>query len=302
MRDLSRVLRATATNMFAGLAPGWYVRLSGQTGRGDPSQESARDIAEYFLECFDDYLQRLGLTRSDADERFQGRTVVEYGPGDLPGVAALFVAYGARHVYCVDRFAMVHLDGKNLDVLRALRQLLPEPQAGRIASLIKTDPSGRSVIDADRISYVVRPHGFSGLASAADLVVSRAVLEHVDDLEGSFKDMRRALKPGCTALHLVDLRSHGLHRHNPLDFLEWSPSLWSLMFSNKGVPNRWRIDRYRDIVASLDVEDVEFTVTKQASADDVAVVRPRLDARFKDTSDVDLGVLGFWLSFRKPAV
>lgn len=300
MRDLTKVLRATATNAVAGIAPSWYVRLTGQTGRGDAALESAGDIAEYFLQCFDDYLPRLGVTRDDAPARFDGCTVIEYGPGDLPGVAALFVAHGARRVYCIDRFAMVHLDAKNLEVLRCLQRLLPEPQASRIASLVKTGPSGQPVMDGDRIEYVVRPHGFSGLDSVADLVISRAVLEHVDDLEGTFRDMRAALKPGCPALHLVDLRSHGLHRRNPLDFLEWPSWLWAAMFSNKGVPNRWRLDRYRDIVDRLSVEGITIDVTRSASAADVADVRPGLAAQFRDVSDADLAALGFWLSFRKP--
>lgn len=300
MRDLTKVLRATATNAVAGIAPSWYVRLTGQTGRGDAALESAGDIAEYFLQCFDDYLSRLGLARDEAPSRFEGCTVVEYGPGDLPGVAALFVAHGARKVYCIDRFAMVHLDAKNLEVLRCLQRLLPEHQAARIASLVKDGPAGQPILDADRIAYVVRPHGFSGLDSVADLVISRAVLEHVDDLEGTFRDMRAALKPGCTALHLVDLRSHGLHRRNPLDFLEWPTWLWAAMFSNKGVPNRWRLDRYRDIVAQLAVEAVKIDVTREASAADVADVRPRLAQQFRSVADADLAALGFWLGFRKP--
>lgn len=300
MRDVAIVLRATATNMLAGIAPALYVRLTGQTGRGDSSLESPRDIAKYFLDSFDDYLAHLGIDRSRAAEELSDRVVVEYGPGDLPGVAALFVAYGARLAYCVDRFAMVQLGPKNVEVLRCLQQALPEPQASRFATLWQDDGAGLGRLDDDRIRYVVRPHGFSGLDGEADLVVSRAVLEHVDDLPGTFDDMRRAMRPGAIALHLVDLRSHGLHRRNPLDFLEWPVWAWSLMFSNKGVPNRWRIDRYRDIVSRLEVSDVALDVTRRADAADVSAIRQRLARQFRDIDDADLGVLGFWLRFRKP--
>lgn len=301
MREVVPVIRATATNLLAGVAPGLYLRLTGQTGRGDASMETAREVAEYFFESFDAYLARMGADREHAEAHVSGMTLLEYGPGDLPGVAMLFLAHGARKVYCVDRFEMVRFSEKNLQVLRCMQQMLPEPQAARFGQLLCEGPDGQVGLDAQRIPYVVRPHGFSGLEEEADLIVSRAVLEHVDDLDGTFRDMRRALKAGGMALHQVDLRSHGLHRRNPLDFLEWPQWLWSLMFSNKGVPNRWRVNRYREILAGLGVSEVSTEVTASARADDVADVRPRLAGPFRGLSDADLAVLGLWVRFRRPA-
>jgi len=100
-------------------------------------------------------------------------------------------------------------------------------------------------------------------------------------------------------VHQVDLRSHGLHESNPLDFLEPSEALWSLMFSHKGVPNRWRVDRYREIVAGLPLVLLRLEPTARAEAQDVQRVRARLAPPFRDTSDEDLAWLGFWLVARK---
>ena len=113
--------------------------------------------------------------------------------------------------------------------------------------------------------------------------------------------MKQAMKPGAVALHQVDLKSHGLHQRNPLDFLEWSPIVWSMMYSHKGSPNRWRVDRYRDIVADLGVCNVKFEPTMRADDNDVSAVRPRLAHPFRDLDVEDLRWLGMWLRFEKRA-
>ncbi|MEO8187499.1 MAG: methyltransferase domain-containing protein [Burkholderiaceae bacterium] len=299
MLDPVRVARAIATNQIARFAPSVYLQMTAQTGRGDSSTESAVEIAQYFKASVADYLARVGLSPVDAPGYFGGKTIIEYGPGDFPGVAVLLAAYGAAKVYCVDRFAMVNLGEKNLQVLEALAKDLDEPARSRLAELRTGAVGGQQPFAPDKIEYVVKPSGLSGLRKQADLVISRAVLEHVDDLQRTFEDMLHAMRPGATALHLVDLKSHGLHTRNALDFLECAPWLWSLMYSHKGVPNRWRINRYRDIVAALHVTHVEFEVTTRTDPSLADEVRPRLSYAFRDVSSADLQCLGFWLRFDK---
>jgi SAM-dependent methyltransferase len=127
------------------------------------------------------------------------------------------------------------------------------------------------------------------------LVVSRAVLEHVNDLPATFRDMRRALAPDGVALHLVDLKSHGLHRRNPLDFLTWPDVLWTLMYSCKGVPNRLRPGDYRAAAQAAGLEIASMVATGRARREDVTEVRPHLAAPFRGLSDDELAWLGFWM-------
>jgi hypothetical protein len=47
-------------------------------------------------------------------------------------------------------------------------------------------------------------------AASLDLMFSQAVLEHVDDLEGTYKAMSLWLKPGGYASHVIDFTAHGL--------------------------------------------------------------------------------------------
>ena len=301
MSEAVRVVRAVATNQLARYAPALYVRATGQTGRGDRDSETVHDVAAYFRDCIEDYRAILGPAGAAADSFVDGTTVLEYGPGDVPGVALLLLAMGARKVYCVDRFPMVALGDKNVAVIEALRATLPTALRSRFDAAFNVPGSPRSGFRADRLEYLVTPHGESGLRGEVDLVLSRAVLEHVDDLDAIFADMVQAMRPGARAAHQVDLRSHGLHRSNPLDFLAPSPALWSLMFSHKGVPNRWRVDRYRAIVARLPVEVLRIEATHRADAADVTRVRPELAAPFRALSDEDLSWLGFWLVFRRKA-
>lgn len=299
--DPVRVLRAVAMNQLARFAPGTYVRVTGQTGRGAAAEEGASDIAQYFRDCVDAYFERLQLRPTNVPAYLEGKTLMEYGPGDLPGVAALMVARGARKVYCVDRFPLVNLSPKNARVLANLIDGCHGAERDRLVACL-ADPSDPAAGFApQRIEYLVRPSGLSGLESAVDLVFSRAVLEHVDDLDATFSDMVAALRPGALAIHQVDLRSHGLHKANPLDFLAWSPTLWDWMYSAKGVPNRWRIDKYRAVVEKLPVDLLALDSTKHAAAEHLAEVREVLAAPFKGVSDHDLSCLGFWLLMRKRA-
>jgi hypothetical protein len=211
----------------------------------------------------------------------------------------LMVALGAEKVYCVDRFRLLALGAKNVAVVRRLQEALPVAARRRLDECFIEPGMPTSGFRPDRIEYIVRPGGLSGLRDRIDLVISRAVLEHVDDLPALFVDMVAAMRDGALAAHLVDLRSHGLHRRNPLVFLTPPSRLWKRLYSHKGVPNRWRVDTYRSILATLPVSLVKLETTMRAEPRDVIDVRPGLAKEFRDLSDDDLSCLGFWLVFRK---
>ena len=301
MSKIRRVVQATLTNQIARYAPELYVQLTGQTGRG--AEEIYLDtVGDYFQKCFDDYFDRLGIEKAGQAEFLQGKRILEYGPGDVPGVALLMVAHGAKQVVCVDRFPMVRMSPKNVEIVKLMLERLTENPRERGRNCLKQPHHPEAGFSPEHIEYLVQPSGLAGLHNEIDLVISRAVLEHVNDLQASFTDMYAALKPGGIAIHLVDLKSHGLHLNNPLDFLAWPNWLWSLMYSAKGVPNRLRANAYRDAVARSGFELVEMTPTLLADPADVLAVRPELAHPFTHLSDEDLSWLGFWLICRKPAV
>jgi len=295
------IMKAIASNQIARFAPGLYVKLTGQTGRGDSATETSADIAQYFRQCVTDYLDTLDIPSNGRADFLQDKVVLEYGPGDIPGVALLLVAYGARKVYCVDRFPLVSIASKNLDVIHQLANMLSESERQRFDQCFKNPQAPEEGFNSERIEYLVRPNGVSDLQGEVDIVLSRAVLEHVNDLDATFKDMKAAMKKGAVSVHQVDLRSHGLHVSNPLDFLTPPMWLWQLMHSHKGVPNRWRADRYETIVERLGVERMVFRPTTLYVTEQVATIRPLLPAAFRHVSDEQMSWQGFWLAFRKNA-
>ena len=297
-KDLFRVFRAVVTNQLAAVATRPYLRLTAQTGRGS-EEESPDQVANYFRQCFDKYLDIMGAGTGNANAFLTDKTVLEYGPGDIPGTALLFYAYGAKKVICVDRFPMIALSTKNISVLKELVDMLSGDPRERALSSLKTYGDHSTGFKDQSISYRVRKNGISGICGEADLVVSRAVLEHVNDLRASLQDIHDALRRDGMGIHLVDLKSHGLHQANPLDFLRWPAWLWRMMYSNKGYPNRWRVDRYRMILDSMKFSSVEIRPTAFAKLNEVNAMRPHLAPPFRHLSDDDLQCLGFWLIVRK---
>src|SRR3569833_2594771 len=93
-KEVTRVVRAVATDQLARLAPKSYLRLTGQTGRG-AEEETPAEIAAYYRRCFADYLAVLGLAEREARDYLDRKRILEYGPGDMPGMAMVFYGGGA---------------------------------------------------------------------------------------------------------------------------------------------------------------------------------------------------------------
>jgi hypothetical protein len=288
------------TNQLARHAPQAYVHLTGQTGRGSEPQ-SPEEIANYFLDCFDDYRARLDKVGLSLEDVIRGNEVLEYGPGDVPGVALLMYAHGAAAVSCADRFRLVNPSEKNCRVLGCLVEGLAPAARQRARHVFRFDGRPESGLREEAISYRVTGDGLVHERQRYALAYSRAVLEHVNDLAGTFGDMWSALRPGGVGVHEVDLKSHGLHRDTPLDFLCWPERAWRLMHSNKGFPNRWRVDAYRRQIVTYGFEQLLLEPIELADAASITAVRPRLAHQFRELGEEDLSWLSFWMILRRPS-
>jgi SAM-dependent methyltransferase len=297
--DPIRIFRAVVTNFIAYVSPTYYLAITKQTGRGS-SDTAPVEIADYFYKCFEDYMSQLSIPLAQETEFLKGKTLLEYGPGDTPGVALVFYAFGAESVVLVDRFSMLKLNEQNRAIITALIDKLPGMQKTRALEAFKVSGDVTSGFKEDVISYRTHPKGLSCLNESIDLIYSRAVLEHVDDLDASFSDMYNALKPNGLAVHQVDLKSHGLHKSNPLDFLVWPAWLWRLMYSGKGVPNRLRLDKYREVAGQSGMQTLKIEHTATAAWQDIIAVKGKLAPLFSRVSDEDLSCLGFWMHLNKP--
>ncbi len=156
-----------------------------------------------------------------------------------------------------------------------------------------------------------------------DLIVSRAVLEEVYQIDRAFAVMDRLLRPGGALIHKIDLRDYGLFSRkgfHPLEFLTIPNALYAAMSCYSAIPHRYRIDYYRDKMRALGY-DARLFITRIAGCateldphrtairpgvdygpeqiELIQAIRPRLAAPFRNLPDEDLLAAGVFLSARK---
>lgn len=297
LSDAVRIARAVLTNILARASPRTYVRYTGETGRGR-AVLAPHDTALYFLECVHEYMDVLGVPRHRT-EFWLGKRVIEYGPGDLPGVGLLLAGFGAQSVLCVDRFPLVQFGDHQLKTISAIASVLPDDECRRRMWSCFVDPRDPdAALGVGPLQYSVSRCGLVGGRAKADIVLSRAVLEHVHDLSAIFRDIAHSLGPNGISVHKVDLKSHGLHRHHRLDFLTWPEALWRVMFSHKGAPNRLRVDSYRAAALAANLVVERLDPCEVADASEVQQIRSYLARPFRELSEQDLSWLSFWISVR----
>lgn len=296
-KDALRFVKAFASNQLARIAPKTYVNLTNQTGRSssDDSSEASLQVARYFIQCFRDYGEQLDLNEQEFSDYLKGKSVLEYGPGDILGIALLLYAHGAERVNCVDRFPLSRLSEKNISIYQHLLDSLDSDKRARAdnAFNIKGDPA--SGFKAEAVNYKITENGLSNANRQYDLVISRAVLEHVNDLEKTMQDIKQSMKAGGISIHQVDLKSHGLDRYAELDFLTWPTLLYKAMYSHKGFPNRWRIDKYKQLAECSKLHIKKLTPTSKLEPEQISAIYPSLAKEFRHISPSDLCWKGFWI-------
>jgi SAM-dependent methyltransferase len=211
-----------------------YVTKSGTTHQAFSLQESM----QYIKDVFSDYQKVSGK------DRFIGK-VAEIGPGDSNGVALMFLAYGASHVDLADRFY-------------SLRDIAQQEQITQ--KLIAEQPVLKDIYP-NLAQCCVRHYGeqacgekFFDNNNGYNFIISRSVLEHVDDPEIVLKKAYDALSPGGMLINKVDLRDHGMVTPfgYKLKFLEFPKLIYRLMTYGSGFPNRFLFHRYKEVLTKLD--------------------------------------------------
>ena len=121
------------------------------------------------------------------------------------------------------------------------------------------------------------------------------VLEHVRDLDDLFASLREATTDDAVLIHKVDLRSHGFHLTNDLDFLRFPVREWDAMTSHTGEPNRLRASDYLHLARRHGFAVAHFSAARTLPRSAVERVRPELAEPFASMSVDELSVVGIWL-------
>lgn len=303
----------------------WLVRE--RLGLGNPTgamgathrrPDLERSVA-YIDRVFNDYLRYGDLEAAD----LEGKAVLELGPGDSYGVALRFLAAGAARVHAVERVLAWSDPVYQRQVYEAIVAGLPAVERKRAEAVLdlsgeeaRFDPAALSVEEG-----VPFEEASAGLVdSSFDVIVSRAVVEHIFDTDTAFAEMARLLTPTGTMAHKIDIEDHGLFTGaglHPLTFMTIPAPLYRLMIENTGQPNRKPLPYYRRLAERLGLDarlfvsnligregelvpHLEVVPAAELAAPEALVeeIRPKLVEPFRSMTATDLAVSGVFLVAR----
>ena len=277
--------------------------------------------------CYSVWLRHLVMAHNSGLNDFPLR-VAELGPGDSIGIGLAALLSGSERYFAFD--VVRHADLKrNLHIFDELIELFQltadipgEDEFPRIKPCLSSysfpfdilgesrlkaalEPSRianirASIIDNNRedsmISYKVPWYDIHDLdTEKIDMIYSQAVLEHVEELEGTYRAMHEWLRPDGFMSHQIDFKCHGTAD-------EWnghwrySDSLWKLIKGRR--PYLINREPYSTHVMLL--LDTGFKVVhEQRSLAASAMERSSLAERFAGLSDNDLTTSGVFIQALK---
>lgn len=277
----------------------------------------------YINQQYQDYLQYGQISAHS----IEGKRILELGFGDNVGVALRFLADGASHVACIDKFYSKRDDDQQRRIYQRLRETLNETQRARFDQAV--DLSSGIEINSEQLSCI---YGFDvedcdelSESEPFDLILSRAVIQDIYNPRPAFIAMDKLLRDGGFMLHKIDLSDQGMFRDNemnPLTFLTISESVYQRMATDSAISNRKLVNYYKALMselrydAKLLITDVCGTEGKgdlrphkeildydsqrvRAARGFVRDIRPRLTSNFRDLSDEELMIAGVFLVARK---
>jgi hypothetical protein len=169
-----------------------------------------------------------------------------------------------------------------LDEARLERALAP-PRVAAIRQALQR--LGERVDGGIEMSYVAYRYNAHVLAErSVDMLVSQAVMEHVDDPAGTYASLARWLRPDGFASHVIDFRSHGTA---PTWDGHWtySDTTWRLVRGRRKfvISNRLPLSMHHRLLEEAGFDIVRTVRTTQPAA----VARPELAPRFVALTEED---------------
>lgn len=275
------ILRECIANCLMGIP---LIR-SWRVSRGRTASSIVDQQVQLILDQFDFFIESIGW------ENVRNKTVLEIGPGDSIPLGLLFLGAGAKRYVTVDRF---------------LGDVSSESAKRLYQGLIKSAP--RRVQDGWQ-EMGINPHLYPDINSGSfeqiklvrksieetnldesvrgDIILSFNVIEHLQNVPQACINMSGLLNPDGMMIHRVDYGPHAYRHKNPLMFLTLSNTLWSLMGSNRGAPNRLRHAHILQALKSSGFNSID-RVTHRYSQEDLKSVKPFISKEFSGLNYEDL--------------
>ncbi|HEX5734106.1 MAG TPA: methyltransferase domain-containing protein [Blastocatellia bacterium] len=281
------------------------------------------DSVAYINSTYEDYLRYAELSPG----AIRGKRVLEIGHGDNLGVALRFLAAGAAEVVCLDKFYSKRDPERQREIYLALRAELDGEARRRFDEVI--DLTSSTEIISDRLKSVygtgIEDAVYLFGADSFDLIISRAVLQSIQEIDAALASMERLLAGGGAMAHKIDLRDLGMFTcggMHPLTFLTIQDSLYRRMTSATDKSNRRLAGYYSKKIAEVGLESKIFITEIVGQSEEIIPhkekivpgvdysdaslalineIRPRLNAKFKHLPDEELLVSSIFLVAGKPA-
>lgn len=270
--------------------------------------------------CYSVWLRHLVMAQGTGLNTLP-QVIAELGPGDSLGIGLAALISGSQKYYALDAVKHANTD-RNLEIFDELVSLFrnktpipaddefpdvrPKLSNYAFPSDILHEPRMQSALSSSRLSEIRESLKSSNAAGSiisykapwsrvdviepqsVDMIYSQAVLEHVDDLNGAYSNMRVWLKPNGYLSHQIDFKCH-----NTAD--EWnghwtySDLMWRLI--RGGRPYLINREPYSTHISILQSENFDILCDVKAELES-RITPSQLAPRFKSMKSSDLVVSG----------
>jgi len=232
------------------------------TGHSKPVNLSARDSSAEALRRDVDYAVQIGQNYirllPDGRDTLVGKTILEIGPGINFGSTLLVAAMGARAMVA-DRFLSPWDSDYHPKFYTLLRQWICSNVTGADLRALDSILLNGGYTPESVGCYQVPLESLKGIAdNSVDIVFSNAVLEHLSDPQGSFRQLARISRRNALGYHQVDFRDHN-DFSKPLEYLLIPDKEFEKDFNQRHAE---RGNRYRPTDYSHFFEASGFRVTR----------------------------------------
>lgn len=280
--------------------------------------------------CYEVWIKHLTMLHENGLESLPD-TIAELGPGDSIGIGLAAMLSGANRYYALDivEYSNIEYNVKIFDELVELfHNRAPRPKTGwpkydqyldenLFPSHILTDEQLERSLSEDRIKQIrdvlINPDNANQEIQikymvpwadeniieqdTVDVIFSQSVIEHVMDLNDTYKALYSWLKPGGLMSHQADFSSHG-YTNIWNGFRAYPEFVWKITMGRRPyLINRQPYSVHIDLMKK---NGFEITCALQNYKTDIGIDRSQLSGKWKDMSDDDLTCSGAFIQARKP--
>lgn len=232
------------------------------------------------VERWHDYLKKYDAV----DDAFQGKKILELGPGADLGVGLFLLAKEAKSYSAMDVHNLVKSTPP--EIYEYLFEHLEKTEIkDSVIEELKTQLELTSNHNNDRLDYrVTKDFDLSVFKEKSfDLVVSNAAFQQFDNPSSSIAQFSKLVKPGAKLLTLIDLKTHTrfIRRRDPLNIYRYSDVIYNAL-KFRGSPNRMRSYEYENALKANGWANIVVFPRLELRKEYVRKVNDTLNKKFRD--------------------